>query len=147
MKAEDLMEAHPIVRLEAPLSEAAHALVDPGIRAVLVVDQEGQLHGVIDDAMLLRFLLPPYVAEAESLAGVLDERAADALWKRLQGRTVAEAFPGEPGELAQVEADATLIQVASSMVATRSAVVAVRREGQIVGAITLNVLLDRLLRP
>jgi CBS domain-containing protein len=147
MKAEDLMEAHPIVRLDAPMSDAARVLVDRNTRAILVVDDKGELRRVITDAMLLRFLLPPYVAEAESLAGVLQEQAADTAWKRLKGRTVAEAFPEDPGELPQVEADATLIQVASSMVATKSAVVAVRRGGRIVGAITLSILLDRLVRP
>lgn len=148
MRAEDLMTAHPVVRLEGPLAEAAEALVDPDIRALLVVDDHGELKGVITDAMLIRFLLPSYVTEAESLAGVLDEQAADALWKRLDGRTVSEALETtEPGNVPAVDGGATLIEVASTMVATKSPVVAVVRSGLVAGAITLNVLLNRLLRP
>jgi CBS domain-containing protein len=108
------------------------------------VDTQDNLVGVLTDAMLLRFLLPPYVAEAESLAGVLEERAAEALWQRLEGKRAVDLLP-EHRSIAEVDAEATLIEVASEMVEAHVPLVAVRAGDHVVGAITLNELLKHLL--
>jgi CBS domain-containing protein len=79
------------------------------------------------------------------MAAVLDEQAAGALWRRLEGRTAADLIAGEDEELPAIEADATLIEVASLMVRTRSSLVAVREEERVIGAITIVALLEQLL--
>jgi CBS domain-containing protein len=138
------MASAPIVRPIAPAAQAAQLLADPGVRGVLVVDSEDKLVGVVTDAMLLRFLLPPYVKEAEPLAGVLEERAAEVLWQRLDGKRALDLLPEERA-IAEVESEDTLIEVASAMVEANVPLVAVREDDHVVGAITLNELLKHLL--
>lgn len=145
MKARDLMIAPPIAGSDAPAAEAARLLRDPEVRGLLVVDSEGRLVGVLTDAMLLRFLLPPYVAEADSLAGVLEEEAADVLWRRLEGKHTSDLLPQDPAEGAEVNSEDTLIEVASAMVEAHVPMVAVREDNRVVGAITLDALLKHLL--
>lgn len=135
----------PIVRPDAPAAEAARLLRDPEVRGLLVIDSEERLVGVLTDGMLLRFLLPPYVAEAETLAGVLEEQAADVLWRRLDGRRVSDLLPEERADDAEVDSEDTLIEVASAMVEAQVPLVAVREDDRVVGAITLNALLKHLL--
>jgi predicted transcriptional regulator len=144
MKARDVMTSPPIVRLDAPAPEAARLLRSPEIRGVLVLDSSERLVSILTDAMLLRFLLPPYVTEAESLAGVLEERAAEALWRRLEGKRVLDLLPEERA-VAEVDAEDTVIEVASAMVEAHVPVVAVREGTRLVGIITLNTLLTHLL--
>lgn len=145
MKARDVMTSPPIVRPDAPAADAARLLRDPEVRGLLVVDAEDRLVGVLTDAMLLRFLLPPYVAEAESLAGVLEERAADVLWRRLDGKRAVDLLPEERADNAEVNTEDTLIEVASAMVEAQVPLVAVREDDRVVGAITLSSLLKHLL--
>jgi CBS domain-containing protein len=135
----------PIVGPEAPAAEAARLLRDPEVRGLLVVNSEDRLVGVLTDAMLLRFLLPPYVAEAESLAGVLEEQAAEVLWRRLDGKRVFDLLPQDPADSAEVHLEDTLIEVASAMVGDHVPLVAVREDDRVVGAITLSALLKHLL--
>jgi CBS domain-containing protein len=144
VKARDVMTSAAIVRPIAPAAQAAQLLRDPEVRGLLVVDSEDKLVGVLTDATLLRFLLPPYVAEAESLAGVLEERAAEALWRRLDGKRALDLLP-EDRPIAEVDPEATLIEVASAMVEADVPLVAVREGDHVVGAITLNELLKHLL--
>ena len=145
MKAGQLASPHPVVRWNTPASEAARLVADPQVRAALVLDDSGRFRGVLSDTRLLRLLLPPYVDGDRAMAAVLDEQAAGALWRRLEGRTAADLIAGEDEELPAIEADATLIEVASLMVRTRSSLVAVREEERVIGAITIVALLEQLL--
>lgn len=145
MKARDVMTSPPVVRPDAPAAEAARLLRDPEVRGLLVVDAQDRLVGVLTDGMLLRFLLPPYVTEAESLAGVLEEEAAEVLWRRLEGKRVLDLLPEERADNAEVDPDDTLIEVASAMVEAHVPLVAVREDDRVVGAILLNSLLKHLL--
>lgn len=148
MRARELARQHPQVDYEAPAEEAARVMVDPGEepRGVLVVDREGWLKGVVSELAWLRFLLPPYVIEDEGLARVMGQKAADELWRRLEGRTVAEVLAEAPEEPPVVDGDASLVEVASAMVRTRSPLVVVHEEEWATGAITARPLLKRLLR-
>ncbi len=96
--------------------------------------------------MLLRRLLPLYVEEDRSLAGVVEEEAADVLWRRLEGRSVQDLLPDVKGQEPVVDADATLVEVASVMVRAATPLVGVVEAGVLVGGITLNDLLAHLLR-
>lgn len=147
MKARELARRHPQVESEAPADEAARIVVDSDeeSREVLVVDSDGRLVGVISEIGWLRFLLPAYAIEDQTLAGVLGPQAADVLWRRLAGRTVSELLAGASDEPPSVDGDASLVEVASAMVRTGSPVVLVHESGQLAGAITAASLLHRLL--
>jgi CBS domain-containing protein len=144
MKARNLASPEPSVASDAPAAEAAAILGRHDVRAVLVVNARGQLVGVVSDSSLLRQLLPSYVEEAEPLARVLEEGAADLLWQRLEGLFVGDLIP-EDQEVPQVEGRATLIEVALVMVRSKSPLVGVLEDGRLVGGITIDHLLSHLL--
>jgi hypothetical protein len=147
VKARELARRHPQVGSEAPAYEAARIVVDPGEESevILVVDTEGRLQGVVSGIGWLRFLLPGYVIEDGNLAAVFGPEEADVLWRRLEGRTVSDLLAKASEDPPSVDGDATLLEVASAMVRTRSPLVVVH-EGRLAGAITVASLLRRLLR-
>ena len=108
----------------------------------MFIERHGQLEGVVSDLALLARLLPGYVLEDPTLAQVLEEGAADLLWQRLEGHTAAELLPTKRAEVAQVDGDATLMEIAAAMVRARAPLVAVRdRDGRLLGGITTSRLL------
>lgn len=146
MRARDLARPQHEVRTDAPAADAAALVARADVRAVLVVDPTGALVGVLSDSVLLHDLLPPYVDASEALAGVLEEGAADLLWRRLEGRRVVDLLPEDREEVPEVDGDATLIEVASLMVRANTPLVGVRDGDRLVGGISIAELLDHLLR-
>ena len=147
MRARDLAVPYPLLPADAPATEAARLLAGEPVDAVFV-DRHGQLQGVVSDIGLLVRLLPGYVVEDPTLAQVMEEDAADLLWRRLEGRRVGELLPRTgAAEVPQVDAEATLMQVAAVMAGARAPMVAVREGGRLIGGITSSALLTRLLRP
>lgn len=145
MKARDLARAQPSVRGDAPAIDTARLLAERDIRAVMVLDADERLLGVVNDSALLRSLLPSYVDEAASLAHVIDEAAADLLSRRLNGLRAVDLVPGDETPPPRVEGDATLVEVASVMVWLHVPLVAVIDNGRLIGGITIDELLSRLL--
>ncbi len=145
MKARNLVSPQPTVRSDDPATAAMAQLARPQVRAVLVLDAEGRLVGVLSDSMLLRQLLPPYVEQDTALARVVAENAADVLADRLRGRSVADLLPEDVDEEPIVDADATLIEVASVMVRVPAPMVGVIEDDALIGGITIEDLLSHLL--
>ena len=145
MKARNLASPQPVLRSDAPAGEAAAVLARHEIRAVLVVDERERFVGVLSDSELLRGLLPPYVGEASILAHVLEEGAAEILYRRLEGRLVAGLMPHDRDVVPVVDADDTLVEVASVMVRARASAVGVMDGGPLIGGITIDDLLSHLL--
>ena len=144
-RARDLAAPYPSLPIDAPAAEVARILAEEEVDVVFI-ERQGQLQGVISDIGLLSRLLPSYVIEDPKLAQVLEEGAADLLWRRLEGRRAAELLAKAGSEIPQVEGDATLMEVAATMAAARAPLVAVRDGGRLVGGITSSALLTRLLQ-
>lgn len=145
MKARNLVSPQPTVRSDDPATAAMAQLARPQIRAVLVVDAGDRLVGVVSDSMLLRQLLPPYVEQDTVLARVVAENAADILADRLRGRSARDLLPDDVEQEPVVEADATLVEVASVMVRAPAPMVGVIEDGVLIGGITIEDLLSHLL--
>lgn len=143
MRARDLATPQISVRPSATVSDAVVAMSDRG--AILVVDDDGKLLGVVSDAVLLRGLLPAYVQVNEQLAGVLDESTAEKLFERVKNRPVTELLRNLD-QLPQIEGQDSLIEAASVMLKTASPLVAVVEEGKVIGGISLRDLLHQLAR-
>jgi CBS domain-containing protein len=75
----------------------------------------------------------------------VDEATADVFLEELGDRTVAQALPTKWRELPVVDGDATALEIAALMTRSRSPLVAVVDKGRLVGAITLDALLERVL--
>jgi hypothetical protein len=145
MRARDLAAPYPSLPTDAAASEVARVLAQEAVDVVFI-ERQGQLQGVVSDIGLLTRLLPSYVIEDPKLAQVLEEGAADLLWRRLEGQRADELLAKAGGEIPQVDGDATLIEVAAAMAGARAPLVAVREGGRLVGGITSSALLTRLLQ-
>jgi CBS domain-containing protein len=146
MHAENLALPYPTVRESTPAMEAARLLAGQNLPGLVVVDEADRPTTVLPGTQVLRMAVPAYCQDDPALARVVDEAAADVFLRGLGGRTVAECLPRERRELPVVDPDATVLEIAALMARTRSPLVAVAgADGRMLGAITLDGLLDRLL--
>ena len=79
----------------------------------MVTDQAGIPVTILPASQVVRLLVPAYVQEDPSLAGVLSESMADRIADKLGGKTVAEVLPKPPPDMATVKSDDTIIEVAA----------------------------------
>ena len=147
MKARNLASPQSALRAEAPATEVAAVLARHDIRAVLVVDDDGEFVGVLSDSELLRALLPSFVGESQALARVLEEAASNLLFRRIENLTVRDLMPDERDVVPIVHGDDTLVEVADVMVRSRASLVGVVDEGRLIGGISIDDLISHLLKP
>ncbi|MGH3648446.1 MAG: CBS domain-containing protein [Micromonosporaceae bacterium] len=145
MRARDLASGFPTVTLSTPAMDAARLLADQDLPGLIVLDDDGKPSQILPGTQVLRLAVPRYCQEDPALARVVDEQHADLFLSALGNKTVREALPEKPRELPVVDGDATVLEVAAMMARMRSPVVAVVEDDEMVGAITLDSLLDRML--
>jgi CBS domain-containing protein len=145
MRARELASPFPTVGLDTPAIEAARLLAGQNLPGLIVVDGQGRPLTVLPGTQVLRMAIPRYCIDDPTLARVIDEAAADVFLRELGERTVAQVLPEQPRELPLVDPGATVLEIAALMARSRSPLVAVvDREAGMLGAITLDALLDRL---
>jgi CBS domain-containing protein len=148
MRARDLAAPFPTVALDTPAFEAARLLAGQDLPGLIVVDGRGRPLTVLPGTQVLRMAVPRYCQDDPALARVIDEAAADLFLRELGERTVAECLPEQRRELPVVDPDATVLEIAAVMARIRSPLVAVMGRGpqaELLGVITLDTLLDRML--
>lgn len=146
MRAGDLAEPFPTVGFDTPAVEAARLMAGRNLPGLIVVDDGDRPTTVLPGTQVLRMAIPTYCQEDPALARVIDEAAADVFLRGLGDRSVAECLPREQRELPVVAENATVLEVGSAMAGARSPLVAVTgHDGKLLGAITLDALLDRML--
>jgi CBS domain-containing protein len=147
MRARDLAVEFPTVALSTPAIAAARLLAGQNLPGLIVVDDRGRPLTVLPGTQVLRMAIPAYCQDDPALARVIDEAAADVFLRELGDRTVAQSLPQSPRELPVVGPDATVLEIAALMARSRSPLVAVAdRDGAMLGAVTLDALLDRLVQ-
>jgi predicted transcriptional regulator len=145
MRARELAVPYPTVTMETSALEAARLLAEANLPGLIVVDQRGMPMTVLPGTQVLRLAIPRYCQDDPALARVIDEAHADQFMHDLADRTVADCLPQERRELAVVDPDATVLEIAALMARTRSPLVAVADGTHMLGAITLDALFDRML--
>nr|WP_260408432.1 CBS domain-containing protein [Planomonospora venezuelensis] len=135
----------PVVGLDSPVIEAARLLADQDLPGLIVIDDDGSPLAILPGTEVLRLAVPAYCQDDPALARVVDEAHADGFLRGLSDRTVRECLPPRPRELPVADPDATVLELAALMARTHSPLVAVLAEGRLVGAVTLQALLDRVL--
>jgi CBS domain-containing protein len=147
MRARDLVEDYPLVRLTDKALEAARLIAQQRLPGVVVVDPGNHPVAVLPGSQVLRFIIPGYVQEDPSLARVYDERAADACANKLAGRTVKELLPSQEksSELPRVSGDATVIECAAMMARLHSPLLVVSDDDRVHGVVTTSHLLEVIL--
>ncbi|MGH3739451.1 MAG: CBS domain-containing protein [Micromonosporaceae bacterium] len=146
MRARDLAGDFPTVAMSTPAMDAARLLADQDLPGLIVLDDDGKPSQILPGTQVLRFAVPRYCQEDPALARVVDEQHADVFLDALDGKTVREVLSEKPRELPVVDEEATVLEVAAMMARMRSPLVAVVSGDAMVGAITLDSLLDRMLR-
>jgi predicted transcriptional regulator len=147
VRAEQIAEEFPVVSMDSNALEAVRLLATRRLPGLVVTDKAGKPVTILPASQVVRLLVPVYVLDDPSLAGVLGESIADRIADKLGGKSVAEVLPKPPPEMATVKSDDTLIEVAAIMAGNRSPLVAVMSEEGIVGVITAPRLLEVALGP
>jgi predicted transcriptional regulator len=145
VRARDLAAPFPAVTLDTSALDAARLLAGNDLPGLIVLDSRGAPSTILPGTQVLRLAVPRYCQDDPALARVIDEAHADRFLRELADRTVAECLPEQPRELPVVDPDATVLEIAALMARTRSPVVAVVEGRRMLGAITLDALLDRML--
>jgi CBS domain-containing protein len=147
MRAGNLASPFPTVGMDTPAIEAARLLAGQNLPGLIVVDEHGRPKTILPGTQVLRMAVPNYCQDDPALARVVDEATADVFLRGLGDRTVSETLPRERRELPVVDPDATVLEVAALMARARTPLVAVadKKDGRLLGAITLDALLDRVL--
>ena len=141
MHAEEIAEEFPVVTIDTDALEAARMLAEHRLPGIVVTDSSGRPYAVLPASQVVRFIVPRYVQDDPSLAGVLSESMADRAADKLGGKTVREVLPEHLLDIPAAHADDTIIEVAALMARLRSPLIAVVKDGKLHGVITASRLL------
>jgi CBS domain-containing protein len=145
MRARDLATVYPVVGPDSLVIDAARLLASQDLPGLVVVDEHGLPQTVLPATQVLRLGVPAYIQDDPTLARVVDEASADVFLRELGDLAVAQVLPDPPRDLAVVSPDATVLEVAALMARARTPLVAVvEPERGLLGVITLNSLMDRI---
>jgi CBS domain-containing protein len=147
MRAENIAENYPVVTVNSNALEAARMLAEHRLPGLVVTDTSGKPYAVLPASQVVRFIVPRYVQDDPSLAGVLNESMADRAAEKLGGKTVADVLPEHLLNVPPANADDTIIEVAAEMARLRSPLIAVTKNGKLHGVITASRLLAAALKP
>ena len=146
MRAEDLAEAFPVVTIDSNALDAARLLAEHRLPGIVVTDTSGKPVAVLPASQVVRFIVPRYVQDDPSLAGVLNESVADRAADKLGGKTVGDMLPDHLTDVPAANSDDTIIEVAAVMARLRSPLIAVVKDDRLFGVITASRLLAAALK-
>jgi CBS domain-containing protein len=141
VRAEQIAEQFPAVTLDSNALDAVRLLTTHRLPGLLVTDSAGTPVTILPASQVVKLVVPPYVQEDPSLAGVLSESMADRIADKLGGKLVKQVLPKPPPEMATVKSDDTIVEVAAIMARDRSPLVCVMSGDRLVGVITAARLL------
>jgi CBS domain-containing protein len=142
VRADKIAEEFPAVTLDSNALDAVRLLATRRLPGLVVTDSSGTPVAILPASQVVRLLVPPYVQEDPSLAGVLSESMADRVADKLGGKTVEAVLPKPPPHMAAVKWDDTIVEVAAVMARDRSPLVAVMGDEGLVGVITASRILE-----
>jgi CBS domain-containing protein len=146
VRAEDLEEKFPIVPIDSDAVDAARKIAEHSLPGLLVTDASGKPYAVLPAFAILRFILPRYVQDDLTLAGVVGDSTPDQAVRNLAGKTVGDVLPDYLREMPSVDVRASLTKVAAEMARGRSPLIAVTKDGKLHGVITASHLLAAALK-
>ncbi|MGA9362515.1 MAG: CBS domain-containing protein [Mycobacterium sp.] len=147
MRAAELAEDFPVVTVDSDALDAARLLAEHRLPGIVVTDNSGKPFAVLPASQVVRFIVPRYVQDDPSLAGVLNESMADRAADKLGGKTVGSMLPDHLTNVPSADVDDTIIEVAAVMARLRSPLMAVVKDDKLFGVITASRLLAAALKP
>jgi CBS domain-containing protein len=146
MHAEDIAEEFPVVTMDSGALDAARLLAEHRLPGIVVTDSSGLPYAVLPASQVVRFIVPSYVQDDPSLAGVISESMADRAAEKLAGKRVRDVLPEHLLDIPSANADDTIIEVAALMARLRSPLLAVVKGRKLLGVITASRLLGAALK-
>jgi CBS domain-containing protein len=146
VRAEDLEEQFPIVPVDCDASDAARMLAEHNLPGLVVTDTDGKPYAILLASEMLRMVLPRYVQDDLTLAGVLGDALADYAGQNLAGKKLGDVLPKQPRTIPSVDVRDGLIKVAAEMAQQRLPLIAVTQNGKLHGVITASRLLAAALK-
>lgn len=138
MRAAEIDEEFPVVDIDSPALDAARMLAEHRLPGIVVLTADGQLYAVLPASQVVRFIVPSYVQDDPLLARVLAESMADRAAEALGGKTIRELLPQRQLTLPTVDADDTILEVATIMGRLQTPLIAVMHQGKLHGVITTS---------
>ena len=142
MRAGEIAEPYPVVGLDTPALVAARLIAKDRLPGLVVTERDGTPMAVLPASEVVRFMVPEYVQDDPTLAGVLGEVPRERIADRLRRATVADLVSARPVELPLLKADDTLVELAAIMARLRSPLCAVMDGHRILGVVTAARLLE-----
>src|ERR1700691_92972 len=146
MRAAELAADFPLVTADSDALAAARLLAEHRLPGIVVTDNSGKPFALLPASQVVRFIVPRYVQDDPSLAGVLNESMADRTADKLGGKKVRDVLPEHMVKVPSAHADDTIIEVAAVMARLRSPLIAVVKDGKLLGVITASRLLAAALK-
>ena len=146
MHAEDMAEEFPVITVDYECTGCCASprrtptAGNPCHRCVR------EPYAVLPASQVVRFIVPTYVQDDPSLAGVISESWADKAAEKLGDKKVHDVLPDHLTDVPAANADDTIIEVAAIMARYRSPLIAVMKDRKLHGVITASRLLDAALR-
>ena len=126
--------------------DAVRLMAERRLPGLVVTDPSGKPMTILPASQVVKLLVPGYVQDDPSLAGVLSESMADHICDTLGNKTVAAVLPKPLPEMPSVNFDDNL-EVDAAMARHRAPLVAVVSGHEIIGVITASRLLEVALTP
>lgn len=145
MHAHEIAEPYPVIRAETSALDAAQMIARERRPGLVVIGRDGGPTAVLSAAQVVQFMVPDYVQDDPTLAGVMGEEPAAKIAERLQRATVASLLPREPEELPVLNGDDTVLELAATMARLSSPLAVVMDGGDILGVVTASRLLETVL--
>ncbi|GAB0107207.1 CBS domain-containing protein [Nocardia sp. JMUB6875] len=142
MHAAQMAEEYPVIDLDSDAIDAARLLAEHRLPGILVTDGNGKPHSVLPASQVVLFIVPKYVQDDPSLAGVLSENMCGQVVKRLRGKKVRDVIPERLTKIPAAKADDNFVEVAALMAKYKSPLVAVQDGDTLLGVITASRLLQ-----
>ena len=132
----------PLLKKDTSVEEAIRTLLDSGLPALPVVEDDGKLAGIFGEREFMTALFPGYVRELR-FAGFVRKGLDEALQKRASCR--AESVGQHMNtEHVEVPSDASDVQVAETFLHHRVLIVPVLEDGRVSGVITRSDFFSKL---
>lgn len=118
VRAHDLQTTLPTVRRTTPVTDAAHLIASGDNAAIVITDRDGAPLAIAAAVDVLRLMLPTYVLDDLSLAGMIDEIGGAERWAAIDNKTIGDLVDDDGvtvRSILTVDADATVMEVAARM--------------------------------
>ncbi len=136
LRAGDLMDSSPVTLLESDtLHTAIEKLATTGVSEIILLDEDGDLRGVVSQSDILRFSLPEHLLWMDDLSSIYNFQPFAEILREDEETKLAD-FMRE--DMVKVDAEVPAIQLAKEFLMQKVDQIVVTRNGKFAGTVTLE---------